>query len=245
MREQALQDLALRVVTQTLSTLSLEQVISPRGSALPSELRGRVQQAFDEAGTGVEVVSIAIPALRPPNQAVAMFEELSIDTQNTQKTLEEASRMADSSLAALVGDAGLARSLVDRIRNLLTMEERQGRDHPDVNAERVAIQSTLRDSPGMISSFLASARSLRWQIHMEARRNAAEVLGQVASYSAAPELYRQRRIMDVFKESLPGLRAKYVLGVDPGRTDLDFEMQEPAQGLDLRDYLDDGADSGS
>ena len=245
MREQALQDLALRVVTQTLSTLSLEQVISPRGSALPSELRGRVQQAFDEAGTGVEVVSIAIPALRPPNQAVAMFEELSIDTQNTQKTLEEARRMADSSLAALVGDAGLARSLVDRIRNLLTMEERQGRDHPDVIAERVAIQSTLRDSPGMISSFLASARSLRWQIHMEARRNAAEVLGQVASYSAAPELYRQRRIMDVFKESLPGLRAKYVLGVDPGRTDLDFEMQEPAQGLDLRDYLDDGADSGS
>ncbi len=245
MREQALQDLALRVVTQTLSTLSLEQVISPRGSALPSELRGRVQQAFDEAGTGVEVVSIAIPALRPPNEAVAMFEELSIDTQNTQKTLEEARRMADSSLAALVGDAGLARSLVDRIRNLLTMEERQGRDHPDVIAERVAIQSTLRDSPGMISSFLASARSLRWQIHMEARRNAAEVLGQVASYSAAPELYRQRRIMDVFKESLPGLRAKYVLGVDPGRTDLDFEMQEPAQGLDLRDYLDDGADSGS
>ncbi|MFM1832974.1 MAG: hypothetical protein RLZZ461_1290, partial [Planctomycetota bacterium] len=28
-------------------------------------------------------------------------------------------------------------------------------------------------------------------------------------------------------------------------TDLDFEMQEPSQGLDLRDYLDEGADSGS
>jgi len=245
MREQALQELALRVVTQTLSTLSLEDVLSPRGSTLPSTLRGRVQEIFDEAGTGVEVVSIAIPALRPPNEAVTMFEELSIDTQNSQKTLEEARRMADSSLAALVGDADLARSIVDRIRALLALEAQKGRDDPEVLAERVAIQGLLRDSPGMISSFLAAARSLRWQIHMEARRNAAEVLGQVASYAAAPEVYRQRRIMDVFKESLPRLRAKYVLGVDPRRTDLDFEMQEPSQGLDLRDYLDDGADSGS
>jgi len=245
MREQALQELALRVVTQTLSTLSLEDVLSPRGSTLPSTLRGRVQEIFDEAGTGVEVVSIAIPALRPPNEAVTMFEELSIDTQNSQKTLEEARRMADSSLAALVGDADLARSIVDRIRALLALEAEKGRDDPEVLAERVAIQGLLRDSPGMISSFLAAARSLRWQIHMEARRNAAEVLGQVASYAAAPEVYRQRRIMDVFKESLPRLRAKYVLGVDPRRTDLDFEMQEPSQGLDLRDYLDDGADSGS
>jgi hypothetical protein len=153
--------------------------------------------------------------------------------------------MADSSLAALVGDATLARSVVARIRDLLDLEAARGRDDPEVLAERVAIQNVLRDSPGMISSFLAAARSLRWQIHMEARRNAAEVLGQVASYAAAPEVYRQRRIMDVFKESLPGLRAKYVLGVDPRRTDLDFEMQEPSQGLDLRDYLDDGADSGS
>ncbi len=245
MREQALQDLALRMVTQTLSTLSLEDVLSPRGSTLPSTLRGRVQDVFDRAGTGVEVVSIAIPALRPPNEAVTMFEELSIDTQNSQKTLEEARRMADSSLAALVGDAALARSVVERIRELLALEAEKGRDDPEAVAERIAIQSVLRDSPGMISSFLAAARSLRWQIHMEARRNAAEVLGQVASYAAAPEVYRQRRIMDVFKESLPGLRAKYVLGVDPRRTDLDFEMQEPSQGLDLRDYLDDGADSGS
>lgn len=245
MREQALQELALRVVTQTLSTLSLEDVLSPRGSTLPSTLRGRVQDVFDAAGTGVEVVSIAIPALRPPNEAVTMFEELSIDTQNTQKTLEEARRMADSSLAALVGDATLARDIVDRIRSLFALEAEKGRDDPEVVAERVAIQNLLRDSPGMISSFVASARSLRWQIHMEARRNAAEVLGQVASYDAAPEVYRQRRIMDVFKQSLPRLRAKYVLGVDPRRTDLDFEMQEPSQGLDLRDYLDDGADSGS
>ena len=40
----------------------------------------------------------------------------------------------------------------------------------------------------MIASFIAGARSLRWQIHMNARRTAAEVLGEAGSYDAAPEL---------------------------------------------------------
>ena len=238
-RELALKELALRVVTQTLSKLTLEEVLSPRGPALPSMLRTLVQKAFDEAGTGVEVVSVGIPALRPPNQAVAMFEELSIDMQNTQKTLEEARRRADSGLAGLVGEADFARDVVEDIQRYLALEQEKGRDDPDVVAMRVGIQNRLRDSRGMIASFVAAARSLRWQIHMDARQTAAEVLGQVGSYDVAPELYRERRIMEVLRDSLQGVRAKYVLGVDPSRTDLDFEMQEPSEGLNLREYMED------
>lgn len=244
MREQALKEIALRVVTQTLSTLPLDQVLSPSGAALPSTLRKRVQDAFDGAGAGVEVVSVAIPALRPPNQAVAMFEELSIDTQNSRKTLEEARRTADSSLAALVGSADLARKVVRDIESLYELENEKGRDHPDVLEARLAIQAEIRDNPGMIASFIAAARSLRWQIHMDARRTAAEVLGESGAYEAAPELYRQRRIMEVLRTTLAGVRAKYVLGVDPVRTDLEFEMQEPSQGLDLREYME-SPDEGS
>ena len=242
MREQALREIALRVVTQTLSTLTLDQVLSPRGAALPSTLRRKVQAAFDEASTGVEVVSVAIPALRPPSQAVAMFEELSIDAQNSRKTLEEAQRSADSALAALVGNADLARRVVARIEALYDLENEKGRDDKEVVEKRLEIQAILRDNPGMIASFIASARSLRWQIHMDARRTASEVIGEAGSYAVAPELYRQRRIMEILKSSLAGVRAKYVLGVDPQRTDLDFEMQEPSQGLDLSEYMDSSED---
>ncbi|MBC04357.1 MAG: hypothetical protein CMJ34_13805 [Phycisphaerae bacterium] len=242
MREQALREIALRIVTQTLSTLTLDEVLSPRGAALPSTLRRRVQEAFDEASTGIEVVSVAIPALRPPSQAVAMFEELSIDAQNSRKTLEEARRTADSSLAALVGNADLARDVVGRIEALYELENEKGRGDSEVVEARLAIQAILRDNPGMIASFIAAARSLRWEIHMEARRTASEVIGEAGAYDAAPELYRQRRIMEILKTSLAGVRAKYVLGVDPQRTDLDFEMQEPSQGLDLSEYMDSSED---
>ena len=79
----------------------------------------------------------------------------------------------------------------------------------------------------------------RWQIHMNARSNAAEVLGQVGSYSAAPRIYRERRIMQVLAQTLGRVRAKYVLGVDPGRTTIDLDMQEPDAGLDLGRFLGD------
>ena len=95
----------------------------------------------------------------------------------------------------------------------------------------------------MMASFISSAWMLRWQIHMKARRNAAEVLGQIDSYNAAPRLYRERRIMQVLSEALQSVRAKYVLGVDPDRTSLDVDMQEPDAGLDLGRYLDGSDDS--
>ncbi|MCP4496064.1 MAG: hypothetical protein GY825_04705 [Phycisphaeraceae bacterium] len=243
MRELALQDIALRVVTQTFSQLSLEDVLSPQGSALPTEMRNRIQLAFDDASTGVEVVSVAIPALRPPGDSVSMFEELAIDTQNVRKTLEEARRTANAALAGMVGDADRARQIVAIIERYRELDRTEGPDAEATIDARVEAERMLRDSQGLIASFIASVRSLRWQIHMDARRKTDEVRGQVGAFSAAPGLYRERRIMEVLSEVLQGVRSKYVLAVDSARTDLDVEMQEPDTGLNLREYLDKPGES--
>ena len=44
--------------------------------------------------------------------------------------------------------------------------------------------------------------------------------------------------MEILREVLQSVRSKYVLAVDPSRTDLDIEMQEPDAGLNLRYYLE-------
>ena len=237
MREQALRDIALRVVTQTMSRTPLNEVLSPRGSVLPTELRKRVQKSFDEESTGVEVISLAIPALRPPGEAVRMYEELSVDTQNSMKVLEEARRETNAARSGLVGSVARAHELEKLIKSY---NELSGSNHPSdpkVIEARVKIERLLENSRGAISWQISGARMRRWQIHMNARSNAAEVLGQVGSYSAAPRIYRERRIMQVLAETLGRVRSKYVLGVDPGRTTLDVDMQEPDAGLDLGRFL--------
>ena len=237
MREQALRDIALRVVTQTMSTTPLNEVLSPRGSVLPTQLRKRVQEAFDEASTGVEVISLAIPALRPPGEAVRMYEELSIDIQNTMKVLEEARRETNAARAALAGSPAMANQLVALINAYNELSSSKGPLDQEVIDARVRIEQMLERSQGAISWAISAARMRRWQIHMNARSNAAEVLGQVGSYSAAPRIYRERRVMQVLAETLGRVRAKYVIGIDPGRTTLDVDMQEPDAGLDLGRFL--------
>jgi modulator of FtsH protease HflK len=242
MRQQALQEIALRVVTQTFSQMPLEDVLSPQGSVLATELRQRIQTEFDAVNTGVDVVSIAIPALRPPGDSVSMFEELAIDTQNVRKLLEEARRTANAALAGLVGDSDRALEIVSLIERYRSVERADGPDAQTTIDARIEAERMVRESQGFIASFIASARSLRWKIHMDARRNAAEVLGQVGAYETAPELYQERRVMEILREVLQSVRSKYVLAVDPSRTDLDIEMQEPDAGLNLRDYLEDPAE---
>jgi len=85
---------------------------------------------------------------------------------------------------------------------------------------------------------IAGARNERWQAHMEARRKTAEVLGQAPSYRVDPELYRQRKLMEALSAALPGVRSKYILGIDPSRVNFEFDMQEGDGGLSIYDYIE-------
>ena len=143
----------------------------------------------------------------------------------------------------MVGDADRARKIVEIIERYRVLDRTAGPDAEATIDARVEAERMLRDSQGLIASFIASVRSLRWQIHMDARRKTDEVRGQIGAFEAAPELYRERRIMEVLSEVLQGVRSKYVLAVDSARTDLDVEMQEPDTGLNLREYLDKPGES--
>jgi hypothetical protein len=110
---------------------------------------------------------------------------------------------------------------------------------------RRAVESILLRNPAQASSLVAKARARRWELQLDASRNASEVAGQAAAFRAAPELYRQRRTMEVLGEQLARARMKYVIGADPGRVRMHIEMQEPESGLNLGDYLTKDGESGN
>ncbi len=242
MRERALQQLALRETTQFLSTQSLDAVLSPQGDSLIRALQSRIQAAFEQADAGVEVVSILVPRLLPPNGARAAFEELSIDYQNVRKMTEEARRMASVTMAAVVGGEDLAAQAVEAIHALRQLESAHGPGSREAATQRAVLESILINQPAQAASLISRARARRWEVLMEARSNASDVLGQAPSFEAAPELYRQRRMMEVLAAQLANVRVKYLLGTDSAGTTLDIEMQEAESGLNLGDYLKPGGD---
>ena len=237
MRERALRDLAVREVTQALSTQPLDAVLSPQGDSLSTELGRRIQRSFDDHATGVEVVSIMIPRLRPPGEEAARFEEFSIAVQNSRKIVEQAQQTVNSTMATLVGDAGRAATIVAAIDALRDLGRREGTESEAYLKAQVEVEQMLLDSRAMTASVISTARARRWQLHMEARRKAEEVLGEAPAYSVDPELYRQRALMRALAEALPRVRVKYVLSPDPERVRLDLSMQQPDSGLNLADTI--------
>ena len=239
MRERALKALAMREVCQLLSTRTIDQVLSPSGDSLVRQLKERIQGSFDRSRCGVEVVGILIPVLRPPaGESSGMFEELSIDIQNSRKVVDEAKRLVNTTLSTLVGSPDVARRVVTDIQELLTIERAQGKDSAAAASARAAIEKVIVDARAQAASVIGLARARRWDMLMRARSTSSEVLGQAPSYRAAPELYRERAIMTVLSRALAAARIKYVLAIDPSRIDFDVQMEQPEPGLNLGDYLE-------
>jgi regulator of protease activity HflC (stomatin/prohibitin superfamily) len=237
-RELVLREIARREVSQFLSTQPLDQVLSPSGTQVATSLRERLQANFDRQGVGVQVVSIQIPALRPPGEAAPLYEELSIDVQNARKVKEEAQRVVGASMAKLLGDARLAETVVGAIEQWRQLLRAKGEADAETREARQRVEQLLAASRGMIATQIKQARAKRWALHLEARRTASEVLGQAAAFHVAPELFMQRSTMEALSRSLGNVRQKYVLGVDASKVHLDIQIQQPDAGLNLGDYLE-------
>ena len=242
MREVILREICQREVCQYLSTRPLDEVLSPSGAALATALRERIQNSFDLEGTGVEVVSVQIPALRPPGESAAMYEELSMDTQNARNFKEEAQRIVNTTMATLLGDARLGSKAVDAIEAWRVAMHDKGENAPETRAARLVVENILVSTRGQVATQIKRSRARRWELHLNARRTASAVLGQAGAYHIAPELFMQRKLMEAISQSLANVRQKYVLGVDPNRIRVDIQMQQPEVGFNLADYVEKKSD---
>ena len=238
MREVILREMCRRDVCQYLSTRPLDEVLSPSGAALATALRERIQMTFDREHTGVEVVSVQIPALRPPGEAAALYEELSMDTQNARKVKEEAQRIVNTTMATLLGDARLASQAVDAIEAWRVALREKGENDAQTKAARLVVENIIVSTRGQIATQIKRSRARRWELHLAARKNASQVLGQSGAYHVAPELFMQRKLMETLSQSLSSVRQKYVLGIDPNRIRVDIQMQQPEVGFNLADYVE-------
>jgi modulator of FtsH protease HflK len=242
MRERALKSIAMREVTRAMSTRSLEEVLSPpTDKPLVDVLARSIQEAFDAADCGVEVVGVSIPRLRPPGKEGGKFEELSIARQNGRRQLEDAQSTVNTNMSLIVGDVVRADEVFRGIGELQALEQSAKTDpaaRTKADALRARLEQLVLDSRAQAASVISGARALRWSSLMDAQAMAQDVLGQAPAWSVDPDLYRTRRTMEALGEALGGVRVKYVLLPDARSVRLDIEMQETTTGLNLADYLE-------
>ena len=226
MRDRALKALALREITQHLSRLSMEQVISRGDTNLARQLHDRIQSTFDKHETGVLVVAVNLPMLRPSGDAGKYFEEFAIAKHQRRETVAQKRAEEARTFMILLGD-------LDRREEIFAEFHTwdQLRRDPDVDADtvleqRIVVERLLAAAGGDLSQQIDRAEAARWVTLMEARAKAFKHQGKLASYRVAPELFMQREIMIVLSQALANRRKYFVIGVDPERINVHIDIQD-------------------
>jgi len=240
-RERGLRDLALSVTTRYMATRTLDEVLSDQRAELSGELRTRIQGRFDSLGTGVQVVSISIPMIRPAGDAAKDFQDLPLAIQQRDQLVANAERNRITLYTAIAGNTDHIDDVVaaidqsnDARQTLDRVVTEHGADSSDAEAARkrlaeqiIHAEQMLQQGGGSAVSLIQSAERDRWVEIMEKRAQADRVKGQVAAYQVAPQLYRQRSIMQTYVRKLHDLR-KYIVGIAPERMNVNVELRDLA-----------------
>lgn len=224
-RQRALRALALKQVSAHLSRLSLDQVLSPGQTRLGANLRDAVQAAFDAHKTGIEVVAIDVPMLRPSGSSAPSFEELGISAQARYERLAVADRNAANTFTDLLGDASLADEVIAAIDEYDRLRLEFGHHSPEAIEQRQVVEQLLMQGGGTLAQVINDAERDRWTTLMAQRARASMVASQLPSYLAAPNLYRQRELMRIYKQHLPVMK-KYIIAIDPSRLNVDADLKD-------------------
>ena len=82
---------------------------------------------------------------------------------------------------------------------------------------------------GKTASTISSAKAYRWERHMGDRARATRYAGQLASYQAAPELFRAAAYFDTLRDALANAR----LYISNPSVDVRVELQDRESGMDV------------
>lgn len=233
-REQTLRTLALSQISEHLSRMPLEDVISPGRTNLLSDLRDRIQRALDDpqVRAGIEIIAVTMPMIRPADTKAKHFEELAISVQARLQNIAQAQSNLLTQLAFSLGDANLADKALAGIDAWKAAEAQFGADSPQATELRLNVERLLAQGGGAAAQTIEAAETDRWVALMNARSRASELVGQLPAYRASPELYKQLRMMEVFTNTLPGLK-KYIIGIDPARVNVQLDLKEINPLLDF------------
>ena len=240
-QQRSLQMIANAEMTRIFAGLRLDQVLSTDRNDLGRMLMKDIQSRLDVIGTGIELVAVEVPDMRPPKDAAIKFESLPAAVQQRQQWVATAQRNKVSRFTRVVGDGDLVDSVIAAIEifyakedALLEARDAHGKDSAEVKAATAEadkasaeVLELLRKGGGQAWQTIANAERDSWLGLMRDRIQASRLKSQEASWNTAPSLYRQRAIMEVYARMLPNLR-KYVVDIDPSRLDLNVELREHA-----------------
>ncbi len=230
-RDALVEAIGQRAALQFLGSLTIDDVLADRRTELARGLRERVERDFTtaservavkaegagaasgsgnagsgNAGPGIEVLFLGSGNVHPPKDVAPSFERVVQAEQVREANIESAERDRIRLLAGAAGSVEQAQTILARLAELDELRRTGGASAEAVIEREVEVQALLEQAGGEAGALLMRASADRWTRHMGERGRAALFEGQLASFEAAPALYKSRLYFTTMREMVRGSR---------------------------------------
>lgn len=236
-----LESIAYRHLSDYAARIDLDALMGPGREAFNHDLRRVIQDRLNELDMGIELVFVGLREAHPPPTANVAKEFQAVVAAQTSMAavINAAHGEARRILISAAGTEAQAIALDKAIRERDDLDP----DSAEGLASRARVEELLMGDParsiapvsGEAAAAIAQARGAASDQISRAAAKAFMFGTEVAAYRAAPELYKQRKALDVYT-SISHIR-KYLIVGDRSNVIIEYDVAKEA-GLDQ--ILDEG-----
>jgi len=230
---------AHRFLSDYAASVDIDELMGPGREEFNVRLAEEIQARLDELGTGIELVFAGIRGAHPParDNVAASFQRVVSAQTNMAATINAAEGEARKILTAVAGTESLAMALDAAIRARDRLRGGGSGDAEGLAEAERQVDELLGGNPaegkallsGEAAVIIAGAQSEASSLISGVSAKAGTFKAELAAYEAAPELYMERKKLDVYA-GLGGVR-KYLIVGDPGSVIIEYAPDLEA-GLD-------------
>jgi regulator of protease activity HflC (stomatin/prohibitin superfamily) len=208
-RDQIIRSVARREVFRHLAQQPWERLLGAGRTEISGELRERVEAALDSLDAGVKVLFVGVEGVHPPKDTAMLFESVVQGRQQKAASIERGENDANKRLIEVAGSVETARKLVEAI-DAAEAAPKNGASEKEVRDLEITAEQLLSQATGKAATLLHQAKAERWTKHMNARARAERYTGQLASFRAAPSVYKSQIYFDTLADALKDARVYIV-----------------------------------
>lgn len=224
-RQDLLTAVASGIIIRHVATRSLSEMLGPERAEIAAEVKRLVQAEFDRLESGAEVIFVGLAGVHPEQSVAPAFEAVVRKDQARETELEKSRAYSIRTLASVAGEVGRARAILAELDRLDALKASGAPEPARAEQERVILDKIV-EAGGEAASLISRAKAYRWERHMKERARVVRSRGQIASYRAAPLVYRMTQFTEALRSMAEGRRV-IITAFPDLRIDLNKEETEP------------------
>jgi membrane protease subunit HflK len=225
---------AYQYLSDYAAGVDIDELIGPGREKFNQELRMLLQGRLDALDVGVEIAFVGVRGAHPPaeKQVAATFQKVVSAETSMAATINAANGEARKVLTAVAGTEARAKALDKMIQAKDRLREDPSASAAELAEVEQAVEDLLIGNPakgiaplsGRAAALIADARARSTRRVSEVASKVRAFGAEVAAYKAAPELYMQRKWLEVFEQIGP-IRKFLIVG-DPSNVIIVYETRK-------------------